>query len=117
MYTTGNNPNLIGHQYANEYIEADYSDQIAIKNLSKECSVIITCLPSPGSVVEVIEGKRGLLKYVVNQLMKVYPRPKWVKTMSPHIIIVRFDISFRLALSKVLKFSLVLFLYGSSIFI
>ena len=62
-------------------------------------------------------NKRGLLKYVVNQLRKVHPSPKWVKTMSPHIIIVRFDSSLRLALNKVLKFSLVLFLYGSSIFI
>ncbi len=43
MYTTGNNPNLIGHQYANEYIEADYSDQIAILGLSRKLSIDAIC--------------------------------------------------------------------------
>ena len=30
VVTTGNMPNLVGHQYADEYIPADYSDKEAI---------------------------------------------------------------------------------------
>ena len=34
VVTTGNMPNLVGHQYADEYIPADYSDKEAILKLS-----------------------------------------------------------------------------------
>ena len=35
-----------------------------IKSLSEDCSVIITCLPSPKAVLEVIVGNHGLVQYI-----------------------------------------------------
>ena len=36
VITTGNNPNLIGHKYANEYIFGDYSDKEAMLKLAQK---------------------------------------------------------------------------------
>ena len=35
-----------------------------IKTLSENCTVIITCLPSPDAVLEVILGNYGLIQYI-----------------------------------------------------
>ena len=36
----------------------------SIKELIISCSIIITCLPSPKSVIKVIEGNHGILKHI-----------------------------------------------------
>ena len=38
-----------------------------IKNLCNNCTTIITCLPSPKAISEVIEGNKGLINYVNNR--------------------------------------------------
>lgn len=45
VITTGNNPGLMGHAFADEYIPADYSDKEAILQLVKEHKVdrIVSC--------------------------------------------------------------------------
>jgi biotin carboxylase len=43
VYTTGNNPNSIGHRYANQYIKMDFSDQIAILGLSRKLKIDAIC--------------------------------------------------------------------------
>ena len=45
VVTTGNMPNLVGHQYADEYIPADYSDKEAILKICQENDIwrIISC--------------------------------------------------------------------------
>lgn len=45
VITTGNMPNLVGHQYADEYINADYSDKELILKIVKEKGIdrIISC--------------------------------------------------------------------------
>lgn len=45
VITTGNAPELVGHQYANEYIPCDYSNKDAILQLVKENNIegIISC--------------------------------------------------------------------------
>ena len=45
VITTGNNPSLLGHKFADEYIEADYSDKQAILNIVKENNIdrIVSC--------------------------------------------------------------------------
>lgn len=45
VVTTGNAPELVGHQFANEYIPCDYSDQEAILELVKKNHIegIISC--------------------------------------------------------------------------
>lgn len=45
VVTTGNMPELIGHEYADEYISADYSDREAILSLVRESHIdrIVSC--------------------------------------------------------------------------
>lgn len=45
VITSGNNPSLIGHSHADEYIEADYSDKEAILEIVKRNNVdrIVSC--------------------------------------------------------------------------
>lgn len=45
VITSGNNPQLIGHKYADEYIPADYSDKEAVLQLVKENGIerIVSC--------------------------------------------------------------------------
>lgn len=45
VVTTGNMPNLVGHQYADEYIPADYSNKEVILELVKENGIegIVSC--------------------------------------------------------------------------
>lgn len=45
VITSGNNPNLIGHEYADEYIPADYSDREAVLRLVQEHGIerIVSC--------------------------------------------------------------------------
>lgn len=45
VITTGNNPSLMGHAFADQYIECDYSDKEAILQLVKEYDVdrIVSC--------------------------------------------------------------------------
>lgn len=52
VITTGNAPHLIGHQYADEYIAADYSDCDAVHQLVKEQNVkhVLSCANDFGSI-------------------------------------------------------------------
>ena len=45
VITTGNAPNLIGHQYADEYIPADYSDKEKVLQIVKDNDIegVISC--------------------------------------------------------------------------
>lgn len=52
VITSGNAPTLIGHQYADEYVAADYSDKEAILELVKEHGIdrIISCANDFGTI-------------------------------------------------------------------
>lgn len=52
VITTGNAPNLIGHQYADEYISADYSDCEEILNIVKAHNIkhVLSCANDFGSI-------------------------------------------------------------------
>ncbi len=43
VITTGNNPKLIGHGYADEYIKEDYSDKDAILKIAREKNIDAIC--------------------------------------------------------------------------
>jgi biotin carboxylase len=43
VITTGNNPKLVGHQYADEYWFADYSDKNAVLEIAKKLNVDAVC--------------------------------------------------------------------------
>lgn len=52
VITSGNAPSLIGHQYADEYIAADYSDKEAVLKLVKEHGIdrIVSCANDFGAI-------------------------------------------------------------------
>lgn len=52
VITTGNMPELMGHKYADEYIQADYSDYNAILNIVKEKGIshVLTCANDFGCI-------------------------------------------------------------------
>ena len=52
VITSGNSPKLIGHQYADEYVKADYSNKDEILKLVKEHNVsrIISCANDFGTI-------------------------------------------------------------------
>lgn len=52
VITTGNMPQLIGHQYADEYIKEDYSDYEAVLDLVKKNKIdaILSCANDFGSI-------------------------------------------------------------------
>ena len=52
VITTGNMPELMAHKYADEYIQADYSDYNAILNIVKELEIshVLTCANDFGCI-------------------------------------------------------------------
>ena len=52
VITTGNAPSLVGHNYSDEYIQADYSDYDAILQIvkTKDISHILSCANDFGSI-------------------------------------------------------------------
>lgn len=60
VVTTGNMPELLGHQYADEYIKADYSDKEKILELVKENQIdaIVSCANDFGSITASYVGEK-----------------------------------------------------------
>lgn len=60
VITTGNMPELIGHQYGDEYVRADYSDKEAILALVKEHQIdaIISCANDFGTITAAYVGEK-----------------------------------------------------------
>ena len=49
---------------ANHLIKKGAVFSNSIHDLVNSCSIIITCLPSPSAISDVIEGENGVLKYI-----------------------------------------------------
>lgn len=63
VITSGNNPSLIGHSHADEYIEADYSDKEAILEIVKNNNIdrIVSCANDFGVITAAyVAEKLGL---------------------------------------------------------
>lgn len=63
VITSGNNPDLIGHQYADEYVCADYSDYKLIEKIAreKEIDAICACANDFGAITaSYVAEKLGL---------------------------------------------------------
>lgn len=63
VITSGNNPSLIGHSFADEYIEADYSDKEAILKIVQEKGIdkIVSCANDFGVITAAyVAEKLGL---------------------------------------------------------
>ena len=66
VITTGNNPNLIGHKYANEYIFGDYSDKEAMLKLAQKEKIqsVVSCANDFGIITaSYIAEKIGIEGY------------------------------------------------------
>ena len=67
VITSGNNPQLMGHKYADEYIPADYSDKEKILQLVKENGIdrIVSCANDFGVITaSYVAEKMGWMKVI-----------------------------------------------------
>ena len=80
VITTGNAPNLIGHQYADEYIPADYSDKEKVLQIVKDNDIegVISCANDFGVLTAAYVAEQmgwpGHDKYEIAKLLHILPR-------------------------------------------